>query len=113
MRQRLPEAVTLAPMKLLILPGDGIGPEITKATLAVLDSANRKLRLGLEYGHRPIGLEAQKTHGTPLPEGTLERAREVDGVILGPLDQLHYPPADKGGLNPSALFRVKLDLYAN
>jgi len=100
-------------MKLLILPGDGIGPEITKATLAVLDAANRKFRLGLEYEHRPIGLDAHKKHGTTLPEGTLERAREVDGVILGPLDQLHYPPADKGGLNPSALFRVKLDLYAN
>jgi len=100
-------------MKLLILPGDGIGPEITRATLAVLDSANRKFKLGLEYEHRPIGLDAHKKHGTTLPDGTLERAREVDGVILGPLDQLHYPPADKGGLNPSALFRVKLDLYAN
>jgi len=100
-------------MKLLILQGDGIGPEITKATLAVLDSANRKFRLGLEYEHRPIGLDAHRKHGTTLPDGTLERAREVDGVILGPLDQLHYPPADRGGLNPSALFRVKLDLYAN
>jgi len=100
-------------MKLLVLPGDGIGPEITRATLAVLDSANRKFRLGLEYEHRPIGLDAHRKHGTTLPDGTLERAREVDGVILGPLDQLHYPPADRGGLNPSALFRVKLDLYAN
>lgn len=100
-------------MKLLVLSGDGIGPEITKATLAVLDAANRKFKLGLEYEHRPIGLDAHRKHGTTLPDGTLERARGVDGVILGPLDQLHYPPADQGGLNPSALFRVKLDLYAN
>jgi 3-isopropylmalate dehydrogenase len=100
-------------MKLLVLPGDGIGPEITAATLAVLDRANAKFRLGLEYEKREIGLASLKTQGTTLPDGTLERARELDGVILGPLDQLRYPPADKGGLNPSALFRVKLDLYAN
>src|SRR5512145_1470777 len=100
-------------MKLLVLPGDGIGPEITAATLAVLDSANRKFNLQLSWERREIGLASLRTHGTTLPGGILERAREVDGVILGPLDQLRYPPADKGGANPSALFRVKLDLYAN
>ena len=100
-------------MKLLVLPGDGIGPEITAATLAVLDSANRKFNLQLSHESREIGLASLRSHGTTLPEGILERAREVDGVILGPLDQLRYPPADKGGVNPSALFRVKLDLYAN
>src|SRR4029078_2193236 len=98
-------------VNLLVLPGDGIGPEITKATLAVLDAANRKFRLGLEYEHRPIGLDAHRKHGTTLPDGTLERAREVDGVILGPLDQLHYPPADKRGLHPSPLVPVQLALH--
>ena len=100
-------------MKLLVLPGDGIGPEITGATLAVLDAASDRFKLNLEYEKREIGLAALKKHGSTLPDGTLERARELDGVILGPLDQLRYPSADKGGLNPSALFRVKLDLYAN
>jgi isocitrate/isopropylmalate dehydrogenase len=100
-------------MKLLVLPGDGIGPEITAATLAVLDRASAKFDLRLQYEKREIGLASLKAQGTTLPDGTLERAREVDGVILGPLDQLRYPPADKGGLNPSALFRVRLDLYAN
>jgi len=100
-------------VKLLVLPGDGIGPEITAATLAVLDAANRKFRLNVALEHREIGLAALASHGTTLPDGILERARSVDGVILGPLDQLRYPPADKGGLNPSAIFRVKLDLYAN
>ena len=100
-------------MKLLVLPGDGIGPEITAATLLVLKAVSSKFGLGLEYEQKDIGLAALKRHGTTLPDGILERAREVDGVILGPLDQLRYPPADKGGLNPSAMFRVKLDLYAN
>ena len=43
----------------------------------------------------------------------LERAREVDGIILGPISHLDYPARDKGGVNVSAAFRVKLDLYAN
>jgi len=100
-------------VKLLVLPGDGIGPEITEATLAVLDSASRKFNLGLEYERREIGLVALKKHGTTLPEGTLERARQVDGVILGPISHLDYPPREQGGINVSAAFRVKLDLYAN
>ena len=100
-------------MKLLVLPGDGIGPEITGATLAVLAAANKRFGLELSVERREIGLSSLAKEGTTLPAGTLERARELDGVILGPLDQLRYPPADKGGVNPSALFRVKLDLYAN
>jgi isocitrate/isopropylmalate dehydrogenase len=100
-------------VKLLVLPGDGIGPEITAATMAVLQAADRRFGLGLAFEERQIGLAALAKQGTTLPDGTLERAREVDGVILGPLDQLRYLPADKGGVNPSALFRVKLDLYAN
>jgi isocitrate/isopropylmalate dehydrogenase len=100
-------------MKLLVLPGDGIGPEITAATLAVLDAANNKFGLKLESEQKDIGLAALKKHGTTLPDGVLERARELDGVILGPISHLEYPPVDKGGINVSAAFRVKLDLYAN
>ena len=100
-------------MKLLVLPGDGIGPEITAATLAVLDRASRKFGLQLAYEKADIGLASLRTHGTTLPDGILQRARELDGVILGPISHLEYPPADKGGINVSATFRVKLDLYAN
>jgi isocitrate/isopropylmalate dehydrogenase len=100
-------------MRLLVLAGDGIGPEISRATMAVLDAADRKFKLGIQYEHRDIGFAALEKSGTTLPEGVLERAREVDGVILGPISHLDYPPRDKGGVNVSAAFRVKLDLYAN
>ena len=53
-------------MKILVLPGDGIGPEITQATLAVLDRANAKFRLGLEWEMRDIGLVPLKQQGTTL-----------------------------------------------
>ncbi|HET7669392.1 MAG TPA: isocitrate/isopropylmalate dehydrogenase family protein [Burkholderiales bacterium] len=100
-------------MKILVLPGDGIGPEITAATLAVLDAANRKFGLGLEYEHADIGFASLKTQGTTCPDAVLARAREVDGVLLGPISHLDYPPREQGGINVSGTFRVKLDLYAN
>ncbi|HWV92485.1 MAG TPA: isocitrate/isopropylmalate family dehydrogenase, partial [Burkholderiales bacterium] len=83
-------------MKLLVLPGDGIGLEITGATLAVLRAADRRFKLKLSYETREMGLVTLKSQGTTLPEGVLQRARELDGVILGPISHLDYPPADKG-----------------
>ena len=100
-------------MKILVLPGDGIGPEITQATLGVLEAAERRYKLNLSFETRDIGFAALEKHGTTLPDGVLERAREVDGVLLGPISHLDYPARDKGGVNVSAAFRVKLDLYAN
>ena len=100
-------------MRLLVLPGDGIGSEITRATLAVLESADRRFGLDLSFEMRDIGFAALEKTGTTLPDGVLERARLVDGVILGPISHLDYPARDKGGINVSAAFRVKLDLYAN
>jgi len=100
-------------MKILILPGDGIGPEITAATLAVLDRANALFKLGLEWQREEIGLPSLKKEGTTLPARVLDAARAAAGVILGPLATYDYPARDQGGLNPSAEFRTKLDLYAN
>jgi 3-isopropylmalate dehydrogenase len=100
-------------MKILVLPGDGIGPEITAATLAVLDRANSLFKLGLEWQRDEVGLAALKKEGTTLPPRVLEAARSAAGVILGPVSHNEYPPRDQGGLNPSGELRVRLDLYAN
>jgi len=100
-------------MKILVLPGDGIGPEITAATLAVLDRANSLFKLGLEWQRDEIGLAALSKEGTTLPPRVIEAARSAAGVILGPVSHNEYPPRDQGGLNPSGELRVRLDLYAN
>ena len=100
-------------MKILVLPGDGIGPEITQATLAVLDRANAKYKLGLEWQMEDIGLKTLREKGSTLPEHVMEAARKAPGIILGPVDHLQYPPRDQGGINPSGELRVKLDLFAN
>ena len=100
-------------MKLLVLPGDGIGPEITSATLAVLDKAKSLFKLDLSVEERDIGLKSLKAKGTTLPEDVMTAIRQADGVVLGPLATYDYPAKDKGGLNPSAELRIGLDLYAN
>ena len=100
-------------MKILVLPGDGIGPEITKATLNVLDRANAKFKLGLEWRIEDIGLTTLKSRGSTLPDDVMEAARQAPGIILGPVDHLQYPPREQGGINPSGELRVKLDLFAN
>jgi len=100
-------------MKILVLPGDGIGPEITTATLAVLDRANAKFGLGLDWQIEEIGLAALTKYGSTLPERVMEIARKAPGIVLGPVDHLRYPPREEGGINPSGELRVKLDLFAN
>jgi len=100
-------------MKILVLPGDGIGPEITAATLTVLDRANALYKLGLEWQKDEVGLVALKKEGTTLPPRVMDAARQAAGVILGPLSTYDYPPRDQGGINASGEMRTKLDLYAN
>lgn len=100
-------------MKLLILPGDGIGEEITAATVPLLKQVDRHFALGLEYEYDEIGFKAFDRHGSTCPDYILDKARASDGILLGPISHLDYPPRDKGGVNVSAAFRVKLDLYAN
>jgi isocitrate/isopropylmalate dehydrogenase len=100
-------------VKILVLRGDGIGPEITAATLVVLRSADARFKLGLQVEEDEIGLQALSKKGSTLPDGVMAAARAMDGVILGPLSTYDYPSRDQGGLNPSAEFRIQLDLYAN
>jgi len=100
-------------VKILVLPGDGIGPEITAATLTVLERANAVFRLGIGWQQEEIGLASLKKEGTTLPLRVMEAARAAAGVVLGPLSTYEYPPRERGGINPSGELRIKLDLYAN
>ena len=100
-------------MRLAVLPGDGIGPEITDATLRVLQAAECKFGLGIERQSFDIGFAALQASGSTFPPSVLEACRRADGIVLGPADTAAYPPPEKGGVNPSATLRISLDLYAN
>jgi 3-isopropylmalate dehydrogenase len=100
-------------MKILVLPGDGIGPEITRATLEVLQAADAAFSLRLEFETHDIGLATLESRGTTLPPELMKRIPEVDGVVLGPVSHYEYPSRQDGGINPSAELRVVFQLYAN
>jgi 3-isopropylmalate dehydrogenase len=100
-------------MKILVLPGDGIGPEIVSASLKVLEAANQRFGLNLQFDHDDVGFVSLKKHGITLRDETLEKAKTYDGIILGTQSHADYPAPEKGGRNVSAGFRIGLDLYAN
>jgi len=101
------------PVRIVVMEGDGIGPEITAATMAVLGAADRVFKLGLSFTPVAIGLAALRAQGTTLPPAAVDAAKAADGVILGPVSHNDYPPAAQGGLNPSGELRKRLDLFAN
>lgn len=97
-------------MELLVLEGDGIGAEIMAATVAVVEAAGARFGFPVRFRRELIGFAAQAVSGTTFPAGVLEAAREVDGVILGPVSHNEY---GAGMPNPSGMLRKHLDLYAN
>jgi 3-isopropylmalate dehydrogenase len=100
-------------MQFLVLPGDGIGPEIVEGAIQVLEATNRKYTLGIDLTYEEIGFVSLEKYGTTLRDELLERAKGYDGIILGPQSHMDYPAPEQGGINISASFRVKLNLYAN
>lgn len=100
-------------MRILVLPGDGIGPEITNATLEVLRAADAELNLELTFEVMDIGLVSLEASGSTCRDAVLGRIPEVDGVILGPVSHYVYPDREHGGINPSAELRVRFELGAN
>lgn len=100
-------------MRLLVLAGDGIGPEITAATLAVLRAADARFGLKLDIAEEAVGHESLTRYGTTIKPGLLEQARATDGLILGPAATYDFKDEGKGEINPSMFFRKQLDLFAN
>ena len=100
-------------MKIAVLPGDDIGPEITDAALTVLRAADSKFRLGLEFEMHEVGMVSHRRVGTTISDAVVAAAKHADGVLLGPAGMSAYPPASEGGGNVPGTIRKQLDLYAN
>jgi 3-isopropylmalate dehydrogenase len=100
-------------MQILVLPGDGIGPEITAATVTVLRAVSDRFKLGLELVEDIVGHESLRKYGTTVRPELLEKARAADGLVLGPAATYDFKDEAKGEINPSMFFRKNLDLFAN
>nr|XP_061800919.1 LOW QUALITY PROTEIN: uncharacterized protein LOC133592355 [Nerophis lumbriciformis] len=88
-----------------VIPGDGIGPEITRATLKVLD----KMDCGLVYEFHEAGLAAQEKQGELLPEATMKSIEQTDATLKGPLTT----PIGGGFRSLNVTLRKTFDLYGN
>jgi 3-isopropylmalate dehydrogenase len=100
-------------MDVVILPGDGIGPEIMEAAVAVLSAVDRRFALGLNLMHDIAGLESLKKHGITVTPALLEKVKAADGLVLGPMSTFDMKDESRGEINPSKFFRKSLDLFAN
>src|SRR5436305_12819687 len=83
------------------------------ATLDVMRAAAGIWRIEFAFDEVEVGLKPLHAQGTTFPESAFVAAKAADGVILGPVSHNDYPPADKGGINPSGALRKRLDLFAN
>ncbi len=101
-------------LRLGLIEGDGIGPEVVQATRAVVDEALQAAGApASEWVEVPIGHAAIAACGEPLPESTLAALDELDAWILGPHDNASYPSEHRLGAPPGGAIRKRFGLYAN
>jgi 3-isopropylmalate dehydrogenase len=105
----------MAELRIVTLPGDGVGSEVTGAMVRVLEAVASAYGHALSIEEHPVGWCAYEAHGTPLPEATLEACRKGPAVFLGAVGD---PRAD--GLPPSKrpeaallTLRSELECFAN
>lgn len=101
---------------ILLLPGDGIGPEIIPQAVKTLQAVGRNYSIDFEFREAPVGGAAYDAVGVPLPEETLQLCRESDAILLGAIggpkwDQL--PVALRPEVGALLPLRKELGLYAN
>ena len=98
-------------MKIAVLPGDGIGPDITREAVRVIEA----LGLGIEMTWAPVGGAAYKAHGHPLPAETLAIARDSDAILFGAVGDPDCDALDRQLRPEQAILglRKALTLFAN
>ena len=103
---------TLMSKQILILAGDGIGPEIVKAAEQVLARVNEKFNLDLTWEQGLLGGAAIDAHGSPYPDVTSEQAKKADAILLGAVGD---PRIKAGILERGLLLKLRFDLdqYVN
>ena len=98
-------------MKIAVLPGDGIGPEIIAQARRVL----RKLELSLDMQEAPVGGAGYEASGDPLPAATLKLAQQADAILFGAVGDPRYDTLERAKRPEQAILglRKELNLFAN
>ena len=84
-------------LKVTLVPGDGIGPEVTHEAVLILEAISQWSGSVFHFTEKPIGGAAIRAHGSPLPPATLEAALDSDAVLLGAVggNEFNLLPPDK------------------
>ncbi len=100
---------------LLILPGDGIGPEVMAEVRRIIDWFGEKRGLHFDVSEDLVGGAAYDAHGKPLSDETMAKAQEVDAVLLGAVGGPKYDDLDFSLKPERGLLRLRkeMDLYSN
>jgi 3-isopropylmalate dehydrogenase len=100
---------------IVLLPGDGIGPEVTQAAASVLKECAREFHHEFEFQELPVGGAAIDAAGTPLPDQTLDQCRKADAVFLGAVGGAKWDSLPVGKRPESGLLELRrgLGLYVN
>ncbi len=100
---------------ILVLPGDGIGPEVCNEAIKVLNHLNDIYKLDILIEESAVGGSAYEEFGNPLPEDTLKAAKEADAILLGAVGGPKWDNIDYELRPERALLglRAELDLFAN
>ncbi len=100
---------------LLILPGDGIGPEVMAEVRKIIDWFGANRGLTFDVSEDLVGGAAYDAHGTPLHDDTMAKAQEVDAVLLGAVGGPRYDALDFSVKPERGLLRLRkeMDLFAN
>ena len=96
-------------IKLGVLDGDGIGPEIVPAAVRVVEATE----IAVEFINYPVGWDAYEEYGSTVPQVTLDGLKECEGWLLGPIFAGEYPEDDLADRNPSSTLRQAFNLYSN
>ena len=101
--------------KILVLPGDGIGVEIVAEAVRVIDKLKSDFGLQVETEQALVGGTAYDASGSPLPDATLDLAREADAILLGAVGGYKWEQLDIAVRPEKGLLglRAELDLFAN
>lgn len=102
--------------KIAVLPGDGIGPEVTHQAIKALDAIAERYGHRFFYNYSDVGAVAIDHHGTPLPEETLDNCKAADAVLFGAIGHPKYDNDPTAKVRPEQgllALRKSLELFAN
>jgi len=94
--------------RVTLIPGDGVGPELTEATRRVLEAAAATAGSSFDWDVQEAGVDIMESAGTPLPEATLQSVRDTKVAIKGPITT----PIGTGFRSVNVALRAELELYA-